>query len=172
MAKQDLELLYPHKCIEKIYLHVEEFSLKTNWGLAEGLPYNENLMKYADRIGQGGKRCDQVRTCVPRRRLGEKGACPGDDLLWGVSGLSHTLDALVLGSDKGEMGPPGRLEGQQDPQENCRKPGLHHLLACSRSRAEWADGKLLGRLPAFQLLSQHVAQSLLQSQKDLRERSA
>ena len=29
MAKQDLELPYPHKCIKKIYVHVEEFSLKT-----------------------------------------------------------------------------------------------------------------------------------------------
>lgn len=55
MAKQDLELLYPHKCIQKIYLHGEEFPLKTNWGLAEGLPYNEDLMKYADRIGREGR---------------------------------------------------------------------------------------------------------------------
>lgn len=62
-----------------------------------------------------------------------KGACPGDDLIWGVSGLSHTLDALALGSDKGEM----------DPLAGWRASRMHRRavesldLACKGARACW-----------------------------------
>ena len=42
--QEDMELTSPHEHI-KNNLHVEQFSLKTNWKLAEGLLYNQDFKK-------------------------------------------------------------------------------------------------------------------------------
>ena len=40
----------------KLHLHVEQFSLKTNWKPAEGLLYNQGCMKDMHIIRQEGKK--------------------------------------------------------------------------------------------------------------------
>ena len=44
-------------------LHVEQFSLKTNWRLEGRLLYNEDCKKDPHGVGQEGKRNNRVRTC-------------------------------------------------------------------------------------------------------------
>ena len=96
----------PAMSISKIHLHVEQFSLKTNWRLAEKLLYNLGCKKDTWGIRQVGKRRDQVRTCaLGRGLLEEKGDYRIRDPLWGASSSSHILGGPGLGSNKGKMGP-------------------------------------------------------------------
>lgn len=53
----------------KIYLHMEQFSLETNWKLAEVFLYNQSCKKDTHIIGSEGKKSDWVKTCAPGRGL-------------------------------------------------------------------------------------------------------
>ena len=50
-----MELTCPHEHV-KIHLHVEQFSLKTNWKLAEGIRYKQGCKKDTQVTRQDGKK--------------------------------------------------------------------------------------------------------------------
>ena len=56
---------------------MEQFSLKTNWKLVEGLLYNQDNKKNSSVIRQGGKKSNQVRPCTPGRELRRTGRLRG-----------------------------------------------------------------------------------------------
>ena len=56
----------------KICLHVQWFSLKTNWKLIEGLMYNQRWKKDTHAIGQEAKKSNWVGTCILGRGCREK----------------------------------------------------------------------------------------------------
>ena len=86
---------------------MEQFSLKTNWRLAETLLYNKGYRKNPYRIGWERKRCDQVKTVPLGGDSEKKGDYKGGDLPWKVNCSNHILGTPALGSDKGKLSPLG-----------------------------------------------------------------
>ena len=72
----------------KIHLHVEWFSLKTHWRLAERLLYYQVCKRDPHGIMWEGKRSDQVSTCAPGKGLEKEGNYTDRDPPWEVSSLS------------------------------------------------------------------------------------
>ena len=78
---------------------MEQFSLKTNWRLAERVFYNQGCKKYPHGIGIKGKEAIKSRPVPLRWNSEEEGDYTGRDPPWGVSGLSHILGSPVLESN-------------------------------------------------------------------------
>lgn len=91
----------------KIHLHMEQFSLQTNWRLAETLLYNKGYREDPYGIGWERKRCDQVKTVPLGGDSGEKGDDKSGGLPWKVNCSNHILGTPALGSDKGKLSPLG-----------------------------------------------------------------
>ena len=74
-------LTSPNKHI-KIHLNMEQFSLKTNWKLAEGLLCMQENKKDAHVLRERGKKSDEDGMYVPGRELRKRenmwvDTCPG-----------------------------------------------------------------------------------------------
>ena len=109
-----MELTSPHEHI-KNNLHVEQFSLKTNWKLAERLLYNHGCKKKQYTHQQVGKEeKSSGQDLCPWEQTQGKGDYTGGHTSWGVSGLSHRLGVPVLGSYAEEINPVGWLEDNWD----------------------------------------------------------
>ena len=105
MAEWEDRLTSPPRNTPKV--HVEQFSLKTNWRLAETLLYNKGYRKDPYGIGWKRKRCDQVKTVPLGGDSEEKGDYKSGDLPWKVNCSNHILGTPALGSDKGKLSPLG-----------------------------------------------------------------
>lgn len=98
----------------KIYLHIEQFSLKTNRRQAKRILYSQGCKKDPHRSGRKGR--ETIRSepgPLGRDKLRGRDHTDGD-LPWGVGSSSRILGAPVLGSDKGNTSPLGRLGGWWD----------------------------------------------------------
>ena len=115
----------------KLHLHVESFSLKTNWKLAEGLLYNQGCEKDPHITAQEGKESDQVGTCAPWEGTQRKGRIQRWTH-WGVRGESRRLGAWVLGS---YVGRPAALAGWRTSGAGRRAMG--RLGSDGEQRAHW-----------------------------------
>ena len=82
----------------KIHLHLEQFSLKTNWKVTEGLPYNRAVRKIHVYLGRVGRKV----IGLGRVPLGGDSEEEGDSTgghghpPWEVIRSSHRLCVLVL----------------------------------------------------------------------------
>ena len=144
MAKQDLELPYPHKCIKKTYVHVEEFSLKTGDWLKDSHTMKTlwNMQTESGREGRGVIRSEPLPL---GGNSGVKGSMPGWWPALGRGRLEVHIECPPpgfwqrgkgpLGLHGGPVGPTGELwNAWTSPVRSTR------MLACSRSGAERADG--------------------------------
>lgn len=95
----------PQKTHQKIHLYVGQFSLKTNWRLAERLLYNQGCRKESFRNRWEGKTGDQVRTCDPGREDWEEKRLHAWRPFLESKWFSYILGASVQGSSKRALEP-------------------------------------------------------------------
>ena len=67
--------LSPATYTSRIHLNMEQFSLETNWKLAERVLYDQDCKKDPHVIGEEGRKSDQAG--IPGGGTLEKGHCPG-----------------------------------------------------------------------------------------------
>ena len=82
----------------KIHLPVEQFSLKINWKLAEGLLYHQDCKIHTQLERNGRKAIGSGPVSHGGGNSEENGDYTGRPAPWGESRLSHRLDIPVLGS--------------------------------------------------------------------------
>ena len=80
----------------KIHLYVEQFSLKMNWKLAEGLLYNQGCKKDIHVIREEGKKSSWSQGLCPWEGTEEEGEYRGGLPPWEVNGKKHRLGTPVL----------------------------------------------------------------------------
>ena len=133
----------------KIYLLVEQFSMKVNWKLAEGFLYNQSCKKDKHEVKQEGKESNKVETCAPRKGLRGKKRLHRWIPALESERLSHKLSTPVLGSYAEETSPLGWLEDCWDKQKCCGKPRLVRSM-CTGYPPDSAERGLLQWLLDFQ----------------------
>ena len=91
--------------ISKMYLHVEQLSLKTNWNWQKDSCTTKAVRKIHLELGRKGR--EVIRLGPPRGFGIGGGFYTGRELSKEVSGLSHVLGTPTLGSDTGKTSPLG-----------------------------------------------------------------
>ena len=84
----------------KVHVHVEHFSLKTNWRLAETPLYNQGCKKIHTELGRKGS--DQIETLCSWEGTQKMGVTWVESLPE-MRALSHIFCTSALRSDTGKM---------------------------------------------------------------------